>query len=127
MKKDNKSYCVGCTTCCQWGGKIANHIIVLGQEDQNYEMSVIQPSKLASQPNGDCIYLNRETGCTIHDRRPIECQTFDCRKLLVELTRDPGNTFSRVIVEAARIKTLDAIKDLNRKKKKKSNIIRLRP
>ena len=31
-------------------------------------------------PNGDCVYLDEATGCTIHDRAPWTCRTFDCRE-----------------------------------------------
>jgi len=37
---------------------------------------------LAHKDNGDCVYLDRETGCTIHDDAPAICREFDCRTLL---------------------------------------------
>lgn len=43
-----------------------------------YEGRVI----LQHKPNGDCIYLDREKGCTIHERRPVVCRELDCRLIL---------------------------------------------
>jgi hypothetical protein len=41
---------------------------------------------LKHQTNGDCCYLDRTTGCTIHDRRPAVCRELDCRMLVGKLT-----------------------------------------
>lgn len=35
---------------------------------------------LNRKDNGDCVYLDAN-GCTIHDRAPWVCRTFDCREL----------------------------------------------
>jgi Fe-S-cluster containining protein len=35
---------------------------------------------LNRKDNGECIYLGAD-GCTIHDRAPWVCRTFDCREL----------------------------------------------
>ena len=51
---------------------------------------------LATQPNGDCVYLCA-TGCSIYDSRPQACRDFDCRDH-VEDSRLPG----RMRVEAVR-------------------------
>ena len=121
MKKtdNNGNHCEACTTCCQWGGKLENHITLVPDDTPGYHETVENTNQLKAQPNGDCIYLNRETGCTIHDKRPLNCRAFDCRALLNELTRDPANVFSRVIFEASRIQTMESIKIITKKKKAK--------
>lgn len=40
---------------------------------------------LRHQENGDCIYLDRESGCTIYERRPAICREFDCRRFYLKL------------------------------------------
>jgi Fe-S-cluster containining protein len=40
---------------------------------------------LDHKPNGDCIYLG-QTGCTIHEDKPLMCQRMDCRVIAKELT-----------------------------------------
>jgi len=41
---------------------------------------------LKRHPNGDCVYLGAD-GCTIHDRAPVICRIFDCRRLVRSHTR----------------------------------------
>jgi Fe-S-cluster containining protein len=31
---------------------------------------------LIERPNGDCIFWDRERGCTVYESRPIQCQTW---------------------------------------------------
>jgi Fe-S-cluster containining protein len=35
---------------------------------------------LLHKPNGDCMYLGTN-GCTIYDRAPAVCKSFDCRAM----------------------------------------------
>jgi hypothetical protein len=37
---------------------------------------------LKHKDNGDCIYLDRAKGCTIHNHRPVICRELDCRALV---------------------------------------------
>ena len=41
---------------------------------------------LRRKPNGECVYLGPQ-GCTIHDRAPYLCKTFDCRLFFLNRTR----------------------------------------
>lgn len=77
--------CAGCTLCCR------NDAIVLhpecGDDAAQYltERSINpvtgRPAlMLAKKANGDCIYLDRSSGCTIHERAPAICREFDCAK-----------------------------------------------
>lgn len=43
---------------------------------------------LKHKPNGECIYLT-PVGCSIHDRVPKVCRTFDCRFMGFFNIRDP--------------------------------------
>ena len=38
---------------------------------------------LLHKSNGNCIYLDEQTGCTIHDHAPWACRQFDCRRWLL--------------------------------------------
>lgn len=35
-------------------------------------------------PEGNCVYLG-EGGCTIHDRAPVICRVFDCRRFAMNI------------------------------------------
>lgn len=41
---------------------------------------------LKKGPDGNCIYLGKE-GCSIHERAPLICRTFDCRRWFLSKTR----------------------------------------
>jgi Fe-S-cluster containining protein len=76
--------CNGCTACCQLDA-IGLHPED-GDDPQAYHTEPFPGSHLlrmlAHQPNGDCFYLDRTTGCTIWGRRPARCRTLDCRVFL---------------------------------------------
>lgn len=73
--------CAGCTACCR-------HDAILlfpGDDHAKYEtVPFVSPvtgkrsRMIAKAANGDCIYLDRATGCTIWEDAPIVCRTFDC-------------------------------------------------
>jgi hypothetical protein len=56
---------------------------------------------LAHKNNKDCVYLNRQTGCTIYERRPSVCRGLDCRKLL-KLPNDMKHLISKPMLRAAK-------------------------
>jgi Fe-S-cluster containining protein len=68
---------------------------------------------LATTPEGACVYLGPE-GCTIYERRPLLCRSFDCRKHYLILPRQDRDNLvrlglsSRQVFNAgrARVKTL---------------------
>ena len=77
--------CNGCRLCC------TNDMIFLhpaeGDRPADYlTQQVFNPitgkagHMLQKKPNGECVYLG-PAGWTIHDRAPVICRTFDCRKL----------------------------------------------
>ena len=78
--------CGDCRACCQGG----ENVILYPEHDDigAYRVEVkIYPRTgkpsvvLQHAESGDCIYLG-PSGCTIHDRRPYSCRSFDCRKLV---------------------------------------------
>lgn len=80
--------CNGCFACCR------NVVILLPLDDpRDYAVSPIRgPAgqsgwQLQTKPNGDCIYLDRATGCTIYQRRPTMCRGFDCRLFYAKHSR----------------------------------------
>ncbi len=68
--------CGKCVFCCQ------NTIITLIDEDpEDYLTTDVHGFKiLQRKENGDCVYLDRENGCTKYEHRPEMCQVYDCRK-----------------------------------------------
>lgn len=83
--------CNGCRACC------INDLIMLypehGDDPSQYEtMEIVNPltgkkgRALTHKPNGECTYLGPE-GCTIHDRAPVLCKAYDCRRNFLKFTR----------------------------------------
>ena len=81
--------CGGCTACCH------NEAIPLrpddGDDPADYGpenlFRAVDPitGKWADfikvKPSGECVFLERDVGCTIHEKRPAHCRVFDCRGL----------------------------------------------
>lgn len=72
--------CGSCNLCCR-----GDSIRLLPEDNPDlYQTVKHEPSgglMLDHKENGDCIYLDRKTGCTIHDHSPTLCRIFDCRGL----------------------------------------------
>lgn len=71
--------CGTCTLCCH-----GDAVRLLPEDDPSQYQTEPHPYKpgelmLAHAQNGDCIYLDRSTGCTIHERKPTQCRSMDCR------------------------------------------------
>lgn len=82
--------CNGCTLCCR-----RDMIMLMPEEGDDvgsYEHEIRTVPGVGSiatvkkGANGHCIYLG-DGGCTIHDRAPVICKTFDCRDLYRTKTR----------------------------------------
>lgn len=62
---------------------------------------------LETAADGACVYLGK-SGCTIYERRPLICRTFDCRKHYLILPRQDRDNLvrlklsSRAVFNAAR-------------------------
>jgi Fe-S-cluster containining protein len=94
--------CGTCNECCR-GDAIFLHPecgdIPSLYECEDYDGAII----LKHQPNGDCIYLDRDKGCTIHGRRPTVCREMDCRLLVDRLSKHEITIYGlRHIAHAAR-------------------------
>ncbi len=87
----NNVPCNGCTLCCK------NDTIVLhpqyGDDPSQYQtvptvnqLTGEQVLMLDHKPNGDCIYLENNQ-CSIYEKRPVICKTFDCRRMYLGFTK----------------------------------------
>jgi hypothetical protein len=82
--------CNGCTLCCH-----GDAIRLLPQDDASAYLTEPHdhyPGQLmlAHKANRDCVYLG-ESGCTIHDKKPLMCREMDCRNV----ARSLGYTAAR--------------------------------
>jgi Fe-S-cluster containining protein len=101
--------CNGCTVCCR------QQIVLLGDRDEPniaaYDYRHIGDHRvLNNKPNGECTHLGPE-GCTIYEKRPFVCRTYDCRKQFKILASSERRRFSNSALgdEARkRLGTLDA-------------------
>lgn len=77
--------CDGCTLCCR-GDAVFLHADY-GDNIYSYKIEFLRGRPmLAHKPDGSCFYLG-ESGCTIHDRRPVACREFDCRAFVEKYSR----------------------------------------
>ncbi len=69
-------------------------------DDQSlYKTRTVDGSLMLQQkPDGDCIYLDREQGCTIWEHAPSVCRKFDCHEYVVLR----GFAYEEAIEQAAR-------------------------
>ena len=101
--------CNGCTACCR------HQIVLLNKHDEPniaaYDHRQIGEHRvLNNKPNGDCTHLGSE-GCTIYDKRPFVCRTYDCRKHFKTLAPSEQRRFANsALGEEARkrLASLDA-------------------
>lgn len=78
-------------------------------EKSKYMTNPKNHTRLRTTETGDCIYLDREKGCTIHLMSPVFCKAFDCRELLDRVMQNKDNVFLRTLMEAVRIKLLETL------------------
>lgn len=75
--------CNGCTRCCRGDAVrlLAEDYNAAGRPRFHSVPHAVVPgaSMLAHQANGDCVYLDRAVGCTIHSDKPAMCRAMDCR------------------------------------------------
>lgn len=108
MHPVRKVPCGTCHACCQWDAIILHP--ELGDDEHDYHTVEWEGKlKLANKENGDCIYLDRQTGCTIHGHAPVICQEFDCRKIYKKALKD------KRLAEYVGPKIMQAAKRLKRK------------
>ena len=113
--------CNGCTECCRSNQGLFLHP-EQGDEVESYRHRVLTDQAtgnpvflLATDTKGQCVYLG-PSGCTIYERRPLLCRSFDCRKHYLILPRQDRDNLvklglsSRAVFNAgrARLKSLSA-------------------
>jgi hypothetical protein len=112
--------CDGCTECCKSGQGLFLHP-EQGDDVESYDFRTLADREgnpvflLATTPAGACVYLG-PSGCTIYERRPLLCRSFDCRQHYLILPRQDRDNLvrlglsSRAVFNAgrSRIKTLSA-------------------
>jgi len=84
--------CNGCTECCKHNSAVFLHPEE-GDDVASYRVRAIAEPEtgklvflLATTENKECVYLG-PAGCTIYERRPFLCRSFDCRKHYLILTK----------------------------------------
>jgi hypothetical protein len=112
--------CGTCTECCKSGQGLFLHPD-RGDDVASYHVQVrADPGTgqfvflLATDDQGACVYLG-PSGCTIYERRPLLCRSFDCRKHYLILPRQDRDNLvklglsSRPVFNAgrARLQSLD--------------------
>jgi Fe-S-cluster containining protein len=112
--------CGSCTVCCSSNQGLFLHP-EQGDDVESYQHQVAADKAgnpvflLTTTKSGACVYLGA-SGCTIYERRPLLCRSFDCRKHYLILPRQDRdnlvrlNLSSRAVFNAgrARVKTLSA-------------------
>lgn len=95
-----------CTACCRWGkGKVYLHPELTRKEMNRYQHVFFKEIPvIADNENGDCVYLDKDKGCTVHGKQPQYCSDFDCLQLLVLIKRYPETEaeIPKHILDAAR-------------------------
>lgn len=104
--------CDGCVACCQ-----KDRIYLkpsMGDDPRKYVTQVVgNQITLLHKGNGDCVYLDRERGCTIWNKRPVVCREFDCRAVVKAV---PENVLMKYVTKEVieRGKQLLATEDIRR-------------
>lgn len=93
--------CNGCTECCRSRQLLPLHP-EQGDDVQSYRFQILKDRMsakpvfvLAADENGRCVYLG-DAGCTIYERRPFLCRSFDCRKHYLILPRQDRDNLVRI-------------------------------
>lgn len=80
--------CNGCNLCCRNDAIFLKQSLGDNLDEYDWEYYQNKPI-LKHQANGDCIYLDRQRGCTIHDRRPYVCREFSCIDIAKKAKKHP--------------------------------------
>lgn len=119
VKRQTPVPCNGCTECCRSGQGLFLHPD-RGDDLESYRhRAIADPATgntihlLEVNEQGACVYLG-PSGCTIYDRRPLLCRTFDCRTHYLMLPKQDRDNLvslglsSRAVFNAgrSRLKTL---------------------
>lgn len=89
-KKTRIVPCGSCSLCCH-GEAIILHPDE-GDDAKTYKTRTIwhpfqnKPVEALQQVGDACVYLSPLGGCSIWERRPVICRSFDCRRLTLKIT-----------------------------------------
>ena len=92
--------CNSCTECCKSGQGLFLHP-EQGDDVDAYQHTAATDHEgkrvflLATTAAGACVYLG-PSGCTIYNRRPLLCRSFDCRKHYLTLPRQDRDNLVRL-------------------------------
>lgn len=113
---ENLVPCGSCTACCR--GEAIFLYPEHGDDPAEYETKMFRGRViLAHQLNGDCVYLDRLKGCTIHDRRPHICRKLDCRTLLLLPPHVLKANISPAVIQAGKKQLKKALRDMKNKQR----------
>ncbi len=93
--------CNGCTRCCQSSQLLLLHPEQGDDVNSYHSRSFTDATSgktvfaLAADRDGRCLYLGA-SGCTIYERRPFLCRSFDCRKHYLMLPRQDRDNLVRL-------------------------------
>lgn len=100
--------CNGCTACCE-------HDLIVLHPDQGDrpDQYLTTPARhpltgkpvlaLQRQADGSCVYLERGVGCTIHDRAPLICREFDCRRFVQRVGKEERRAMLKAGIGSRRV------------------------
>lgn len=104
--KEVKVPCDGCTACCRMDAieLLPKH----GDDIMQFQTElVVGRFFLSHKPNGDCVYLAAD-GCSIYERRPHQCRTYDCRKVMAMFGPRDSKRQRAAIANGLRLDILEA-------------------
>ena len=91
--------CTQCGNCCTgapgyvWVGheeieRLAAHLgLEVDEFGRRFVRQVGHRHSLIERPNGDCVFWDRASGCTVYETRPVQCRTWPFWE---ENLEDPG-------------------------------------
>jgi len=101
MNQSTEVPCRACTECCRSNQGLFLHP-EQGDDVQTYQFQIRTDKVtgdpvylLATKEDGACVYLG-PSGCTIYERRPLLCRTFDCRKHYLILPKQDRDNLVRL-------------------------------
>ena len=95
--------CKSCTACCSWGDDLSLRVCLSPVDLAKGISGVASPDGkvlIVTDGLGNCGYLDKkERKCKIHNRKPQQCDMFDCRDMLAEISAG-GYYLSNVLMAA---------------------------
>lgn len=96
--------CGACNKCCRKNPGVLL-FPELGDDPSLYDTyaELVDGRQLVkAKPNGDCTYLDLEKGCTIYEKRPRVCRSYDCRSDYITWVAHPREE-RRALMKSGRL------------------------